>query len=246
MYKSLEATLHDTFWRSEIDADESPLLENFLTQHPGPSLEVGCGSGRLLLPLLEKGYQIEGVELSSDMLGLLLKDASAKNLEPTVHHCPIEEFQTDKRFSSISIPAFTLQLLSRTSAQQVLKRLREIALTNGGLYITLFIPWAEILDELEIDTWHLDKETKLSSGQQARCFTRHQIDRLYQELYREHRYEVAEQKHLSTQTLQWYFMPELISTLESCGWKFQDFDSDFQIGNHDPDASVLTVYATAS
>ncbi|MFC5049542.1 class I SAM-dependent methyltransferase [Rubritalea spongiae] len=246
MYQSLEASLHDLFWASESHADESHLLENFLQQQTGPSLEIGCGSGRLMLPLLEKGYQVEGVEIASDMVELLHKNAKERDVSPLVHHCAIEEFQPTQTYSSFAIPAFTLQLLSRASARQVLRKLRDISSEQTKLYLTLFIPWAEILDELEIDTWYLDKETQLDSGQTARCFTKHQIDRLHQTLYREHRYELAQQTHLSSQTLQWYFLPELINLLESSGWTYQEYDADFQKGNHDTDASVITVYATAS
>lgn len=34
----------------------------------GPVLELGCGTGRLLLPLLEAGYQVTGVDASGEML----------------------------------------------------------------------------------------------------------------------------------------------------------------------------------
>ena len=42
----------------------------FLKKFPGPALEVGSGSGRLMFPLLQMGFEIEGLELSADMLAL--------------------------------------------------------------------------------------------------------------------------------------------------------------------------------
>lgn len=36
--------------------------------HQGPILDLCCGSGRLLLPLAKKGFEIDGVDLSQDML----------------------------------------------------------------------------------------------------------------------------------------------------------------------------------
>jgi hypothetical protein len=127
----------------------------------------------------------------------------------------------------------------------VLTTLRELVIPGGGLYLTLFIPWAEILDELEIDTWHLDKEATTAENQQARCYTRHSLNRIEQELYREHRYELGGQTHFSEQTLQWYFLPEIVSLLENSGWKYNDYSADFELGSHDSDASVITIYATA-
>lgn len=252
MYHSLEANLHDLFWRHEKDANELPLLKNFLSKHHcTKALEIGCGSGRLMLELLEEGFDIEGVELSSDMVELLKSEAKIRHLSAVVHHCAIEEFSSQQKYSHIVIPAFTLQLLSRETAFEVLKKIRLLTNTNGKLYFTLFIPWAEILDDIEIDVWHLDKEAPLEDHKLARCYTMHSLNRVMQELYREHRYQIVsseqkvEQTHHSSQQLQWYFLPEIMSMLKASGWKFNYYDSDFEAGVQDPDASVLTVYATA-
>ena len=51
-YLSLEAELHDVFWQAADDGSELRLMSAFLRRHPGPALEIGCGSGRLLLPML--------------------------------------------------------------------------------------------------------------------------------------------------------------------------------------------------
>ena len=53
-YLSLEAELHDAFWDAEDDGSEVRLMAEFLKKHPGPALEVGSGSGRLMFPLLKR------------------------------------------------------------------------------------------------------------------------------------------------------------------------------------------------
>jgi SAM-dependent methyltransferase len=252
MYQSLEASLHDQFWHAEENANELPLLETFLeASEPVKALEVGCGSGRLLLALMAKGYQIEGVEVSQAMVDLLRAKAEKQGLTPTVHHCSIEDFNSEQLYTHITIPAFTLQLLSRPTAAACLKKLRKLAQSDAKLYITLFIPWAEILDELEPDVWHHDKQCSIENHQTAHCYTKHSIHRVMQELQREHRYEITDndgakiQSHESAQTLQWYFLPEIISMLQAAGWSIDTYDTDFEAGSQDPDASILTIYATA-
>ena len=69
-YLSLEAELHDAFWDAEDADSEVLLMVEFLKKFPGPSLEVGSGSGRLMFPLVQMGLDIEGLELSPDMLEL--------------------------------------------------------------------------------------------------------------------------------------------------------------------------------
>ena len=84
-YTSLEALLHDAFWAEEGEPAELALLDEVLREHPGPSLEVGCGSGRLLLPLLQKGHDVEGLELSGEMLAMCRTAAEDLSLEPVLH-----------------------------------------------------------------------------------------------------------------------------------------------------------------
>ena len=252
MYQSLEATLHDLFWNAEPDADESPLLRRFLDSHPGKSLEIGCGSGRLLLPLIKQGYDIEGVEISKDMVELLAENAQKQNLSPTIHHADVTVFTPESRYSAVTIPAFTLQLLSRKLAREVLSSLRKISTDDGALYFTVFIPWAEILGDLEEDVWHLDKKSPYEDRKTARCYTKHSMNRLDQILHRKHRYEIAKpsgkriEEHLSEQQLQWYFLPELKLLLEQTGWIYTGHDADFTADHQDQDAHLLTVYAAAS
>ncbi|WP_018968685.1 class I SAM-dependent methyltransferase [Rubritalea marina] len=250
MYLDLEAELHDIFWDAEPEANEHPLLEAFLAQHPGKSLEVGCGSGRLLLPLLSQ-FDIEGAEISKDMVHLLEKNAASLNLSPTIHCGDILTLKLEQRYDAITIPAFTLQLLSRPQAHRLLEQLRTISKPHAGLYISTFIPWSEIVDDLEPDTWNLDKEAQLDDGCTANCTTRHQINRLHQTLDREHHYSVKKngktlRSHKVQQHLQYYFLPELQSLLEANGWSWKDYDADFISGHHDCDASIVTCYAQAN
>ena len=48
--------------------DDLPLLEAYAQRAGSPLLELGCGTGRLLIPLAEAGYRVTGVDLSPEML----------------------------------------------------------------------------------------------------------------------------------------------------------------------------------
>ena len=111
MYQSLEAELHDVFWDAEGPAAELPLLKKFLRRHPGKALEVGCGSGRLLLPLLKEGFQIEGLDNAPEMIALCETAAKDQGLSPSLHTCDLFALPPGTLYQAITIPAFTLQLL---------------------------------------------------------------------------------------------------------------------------------------
>ena len=49
----------------------------------GPILELGCGTGRVLLPLARAGYEITGLDLSAQML----ERCRAKARRPSRRRC---------------------------------------------------------------------------------------------------------------------------------------------------------------
>lgn len=51
------------------DYDEDlPALEAYAGRAGGPILELGCGTGRALIPLAQAGFRVTGVDLSPEML----------------------------------------------------------------------------------------------------------------------------------------------------------------------------------
>ena len=248
MYSELEATLHDTFWNAEGAPAELPMLENFLNQHPGTALELGCGSGRLLLPLRSKGYLIEGLDNSADMLQLCRNHPDGEDV--ILHQAGMENFDTGAKYGAITVPAFTLQLIPMEDIPDVLDCVRRHLHPDGGLYLTVFIPWAEITGELDADTWFLDQEATQDDGNTARCHTKFDIKRLTQQLTRQHRYEIVstEGKVLetseSTHFMTWFWPREITMLLHHAGFEVQqlisDFDSDAPF---DDDGQIITVIA---
>ena len=72
------------------DLDYEPFQEDvafylgLAGQTGGPLLELGCGTGRLLLPLARAGYTITGVDLSSRMLEVAQAKLNAAHLQARV------------------------------------------------------------------------------------------------------------------------------------------------------------------
>jgi len=247
MYTDLEAELHDLFWNQEDVISELPMLEEFHDKKL--SLEIGCGSGRLLLPLLENGHPIDGVEISSDMTDLLANSAEELGLKPEIHTCDILDFKANKSYQRVSIPAFTCMLLDRKGFAQSLEKIHDFTTNDGLLYLTSFIPWAEIAGELPEGDWYEDHQAKLKDGSEALCKTKFSINRLRQTLSRRHQYTVTgtgkKKQHRSTQELQWYTYPELCLLLQSTGWKVKQLITDLEPGaTPHPDAHILTVIAS--
>lgn len=247
-YLSLEAELHDPFWASADGGSEIVLMSKFLGNHPGPAVEMGAGSGRLLFPLREMGFEIEGVEFSKDMLAIAEKHGCGGG----IHHGDMSTWRDGRIFSSVLAPAFTFQLASDPAA--CLRHWHSLLVPGGGLYLTVFMPYAELFGDLPENEWYRDHSCDLPDGSHALLETRHRLDRKNRLLHREHRYTISGKtntSHLSKQTVRWFEHRELIGLLEECGFRHELAFLDFNAANvtDDPENvdfdGILTYHAVA-
>ena len=75
-------------WWAEFNIAEPAELAYFhaaVQSYGTPVLDVGCGAGRLLLPLAEAGIAIDGVDASVDMIALARGLADGLGVSPGLH-----------------------------------------------------------------------------------------------------------------------------------------------------------------
>lgn len=120
--------------------DDIPFLLAVATEVGGPVLELGCGSGRLLVPLARAGFTVTGVDSSSEMLA---RARLRLDGEPDDVQARIELLQADmKRLPAAGEAAYglivfgynTFMHLNEAEAGALLPRLRP-ALRPGGLLL---------------------------------------------------------------------------------------------------------------
>ncbi len=227
-YHSLEAELHDAFWEAEDDGSEVRLMAEFLKHFPGPSLEMGAGSGRLMFPLLEMGFHVEGLELSPDMLKLGEARAARMGLQPMVHEGDMSLWSDGRKFSSLLAPAFALQLTQ--DPELTLRHWHGLLENNGGLYLTVFMPYAELLGDLPENEWYEDHKAALPDGREGLLETRHRLDHARQIVEREHRYILSGNPPVtydSRQSIRWIEHTQILEMLGRCGFRMDRFFVDF-------------------
>jgi len=66
-----------------------------------PALDLACGAGRLLVPLLSAGFDVEGADISPDMLDRAREVAAAFGLEPVLHVTAMHDLELPRRFRTI-------------------------------------------------------------------------------------------------------------------------------------------------
>ena len=77
---------------------------NLARQANGPVLDVACGTGRILLPCLQAGVDIEGLDLFEPMLKTLREKAARLNLTPRLHQSDMSDFTLQRRYALVMIP----------------------------------------------------------------------------------------------------------------------------------------------
>ena len=61
-------------WWSEFNRDwrgsEIEYFKNVIERYGQPALDVGCGTGRILVPCVEAGIEVHGTDMSNEMIRL--------------------------------------------------------------------------------------------------------------------------------------------------------------------------------
>ena len=115
-------------------------------EHPGPILELGCGTGRVLLPLAQRGHMVTGVDNAPEMLDRLqakLRVATAKHLPipPVVVRASMNDFQSDQLFTLALMPFNTfMHLLTLEDQSAALTNIRRHLRAEGLLALDVVNP----------------------------------------------------------------------------------------------------------
>lgn len=129
------------FWQEEAHIAGSPILE------------LGCGSGRLALPIAHQGISIHGIDNSPEMLGLL-EQKVAKELPKTKTFITwefgdMQSFDTQpSRYMMVFIAFSALQYLHDRDDQMVIFTKAHSTLKENGIFIVdIFNPNPEFIRE---------------------------------------------------------------------------------------------------
>ncbi|MEI9936380.1 MAG: class I SAM-dependent methyltransferase [Pseudomonadota bacterium] len=102
----------------------------------GAILEPMCGSGRFLLPLLARGFDIAGSDASPHMLAACRARAQRLGLEPALTEQRLDALTSDRSFGLIFIPSGSFCLITDEAAAFAgLVRARELLAPDGRFIV---------------------------------------------------------------------------------------------------------------
>jgi SAM-dependent methyltransferase len=82
-----------------------------LGQPGGAVLDLGCGSGRLLVPMAKRGINITGTDASPHMLAACRNRCADEGVSPSLHLQAMQQLNLDQQFAMIFIADGTFDLL---------------------------------------------------------------------------------------------------------------------------------------
>lgn len=105
----------------------------------GPTLELGIGTGRIAIPLAERGVRVCGIDASVKMVAQLHK--KAPNLHIPVTICDLSEFDLPDRFGLIYVVGNTFFVLQSQEAQvRCFQRVAAHLRPGGKFVLACFVP----------------------------------------------------------------------------------------------------------
>ena len=138
----LIADFYATDMGQSMPFDDIAYYRSFCAGRFGRVLELGCGTGRILLALIAAGIEAIGVDRSLPMLQRLRRDAAERALAPPpVVQMDIDAIALDGHFSVVLAPySLITYITDLDAARRLLRELRGLLAHDGELIVDAFIP----------------------------------------------------------------------------------------------------------
>ena len=214
----------------------------------GPVLELGCGTGRVSLPVVKAGAPLVGIDLSSPMLERARKRLVRARLthrallvRGDIRHLP---FRSSRGFGLVMAPYGILQSLTRE--RDLAATLASVArvVRPGGLFGVDLVPdlprWNEYSRRASL-RGRKDGKTTVTLVESVRQDRRRKLTIFDQEyIERRGRKRTVHRFALTFRTLS---VPQMARRLERAGFSIQAILGDYQGGPWDERADVWIILA---
>lgn len=208
-------------------------------QSSGPVLEVGCGTGRVLIPTAQAGIEITGLDLSSSMLSVcrdkLSRLPQVVREKVQLHYADMREFDLGREFRLATLPFRPFQLLTTVEDQlSCLNCIYRHLAREGRLILDLFNPSLKFLIDDDASAEILDvPEFVMPDGRKVSRYHRiaardlfnqiQEVELIYYVTHADGRVE----RLLHVFPMRYLFKFEVEHLLARCGFKVEHVYADY-------------------
>ncbi len=221
-YEGLVAQVYDLWFPPGAEYEDEHFYRSAVEMGDGPALEIACGTGRLLLPLLQAGLDVEGTDISADMLAICKSKGEAAGVRPRLHAGAMQTMDLGKKFRTIIIPYCSFQLLlNRDDAMAALSRFHKHLEPGGKLYVSNYTPWDDLHSE---KTWYVRRVAQrpedgatvlMHEATSCNRIEQIQTDWIKYEIYLRGRLEDSQMRCMK---MRWYFPHEFEMMAKAAGF----------------------------
>jgi SAM-dependent methyltransferase len=232
-----------------IGRRDVPFWRDLAKRTARPVLELGCGTGRIAVPLGRAGVRVVGIDRSTPMLARARQRVKRGRLERKVRlvrgDIRVLPFPTASPFGLVMAPYGMLQSLLRerdltATLQAVARVLRPGALF--GIDLVADLPnWGEYRRELRLSGWRPGRRSHITLVESVRQDRKRGLT-IFEQEYIERRGRATESKRfdLAFRTVS---VPQMLRRVEHAGFRIQAVLGDYDGAPWDPRADVWLIVA---
>lgn len=227
------AAIAELYAADFADIHEDVDFYRLLARHTnGPIVEYMCGTGRVLVPLAQAGYQVTGVDSSAEMLAITRRELG--QTAATVVHGDVRSWQSDTRYGLAIVALNSFMHLTTTADQLAALSAMHAALRpSGRLVIDVFNPDIRSIPAYRGDVV-LDRQFSLPDGRHVQKFVAQWADILTQRINVVFMYDINETSHVrrvsATFTMRWLWRYEAEHLLTRAGFELEHVYGDYELG----------------
>jgi SAM-dependent methyltransferase len=118
---------------------ELAFYRTIIERYGQPALDLACGTGRLLLPLRRDGLEVDGCDISTDMVGFCRAQAASEGLAPELFVQASSELHLPRTYRTIYI----CDSFGIAGSAEALRRCYHHLAPGGALAFNVHLPYQE-------------------------------------------------------------------------------------------------------
>lgn len=251
-YRGLKAASWDLLRGDTSRWPDRAFFREMILASGQPALDVGCATGRLLLDYLAEGIDIDGVDLSPEMLTLCQQKAEQRGLHPILFEQRMETLHLPRHYRTIIVPSSSFQLLTDAArAVATMEHFFTHLMPRGTLVMPFMILWTGATTERVVtDQWRcIVERIRAEDGALVRRWTRSTYDLIQQLEHTDDRFEllrddevITSERHTRSPATRWYTQEQAIALYRDAGFTDIRVVSGF---SHQPATPKETLFSVS-